>query len=264
MFLIASVCGLVLWRRSRCSSLSRDHLWVLLLWFGVPLFVYTLGVNKEYRYIAPILPVVALVLGASAVRLFKVRYAKIAAYILFSLALFNFAYISFSGSMINRKAGPFIVLQSWLAYAHPPMREQWPLDRIVSSIDQDATESGLEGTAVTLLFNHPYLNFINLNYYGAMHGTQVRFNTNDHYTPETVYEALDRIRRESGYLITKSDKTGPDLTNVKNRVIANHLAGGDMPFRRFADIELPDKTTLTLYRRTIKLSNDKGNVRLSY
>jgi 4-amino-4-deoxy-L-arabinose transferase-like glycosyltransferase len=252
MFLLASVFGLVICRRAGGNTLQRPHLWVLVLWFMVPFIVYTFGINKDYRYAAPMLPVVALALGAGAGRLLKLRYAKIPAYVLLALSLFNFAYISFLGSMICLKAGPFIVLHSWLAYARPPLREQWPLDRIVSSIDQDAARNGLEGTAATLLFNHEYLNFINLAYYGAMQKAQVRFNTNDHYTAETVDQALDRISKESGYLMTKSDQTGPDLTNVKNKVIAGRLAGGELPFQRFADIELPDKTTLTLYRKTIR------------
>ena len=254
MFLLVSAFMLVISRRTGGNTMQRRHIWVLVLWFMVPFIVYTFGINKEYRYAAPILPVIALVLGAGAGNLFKIQYAKVPICVLLVLPLFNFAHISFSESMISLKAGPFIVLYSRLGYAHPPINEEWPLCRIVSSIDQDASCNGLDGTTATLLFNHEYLNFINLPYYGALQRTKVRFNTNDYYTPETVDEALERIRSKSGYLITKSDQTGPDFTNVKNKLIADRLAGGALPFQRFADIELPDKTTLILYRKTIRPS----------
>lgn len=244
VLLLASAA--VAFKRTAGNPLERSHRWVLILWFAAPFVIFTLGVNKDVRYITPILPVIALALGACMGRLWKIKYWKIPVLVVLTLALLNFAHISFSGKTIS--AGRFVVLRSWLAYAHPPIRENWPLDGIVSAVRRDAARNGLEGTAATLLFNHEYLNFINLGYYGAMQKAQVRFNTNEHYATENIDQTLDRIRKESGYLITKSDLTGPDITNTRNKEIAMRLVRGELPFQRLWDIELPDKTTLSFYR----------------
>jgi hypothetical protein len=93
------------------------------------------------------------------------------------------------------------------------------------------------------------MNRITSNYYAENKNLKLRFETCDYTSKETIEETVARIDHKSDYLITKSDKLGPDFSNVKNQAVAALLNEGSLNFKRLATIQLPDQTLLTVYKK---------------
>ncbi len=67
MFLVIG-CLIIIWgvaylAKRTAASLEKDYFYFLLIWFAVPFVVYTFGVNKDYRYITPVCPSIALLMS---------------------------------------------------------------------------------------------------------------------------------------------------------------------------------------------------------
>ena len=233
-------------------AVRNPHLLFLMIWFFVPFLIFTFGVNKDYRYSAPFLPVLALVIGSGLARISSKRYGTLLLCFLLMFPLCNYGFISFSSKPFSFNIKPFTLLNNRLAYAHPPLREQWPHEKIVAFMSKDAMRKNNDYARATLLFNHNYINCVNLNYFARKQGLHLTFETNDFFSEENIDEIVSRIRHNTDYLITKSDNLGPDFSNVKNVPVISILNQGILPFQQIVKIPLPDQTDLTIYKRTMQ------------
>ncbi len=228
---------------------ERENIYILLSWVAVPLLILTFAVNKDYRYVAPLLPALAILMSMSLARLFSRKEGFPILLLLVVFPLFNYLFISFSPKHLSFGLSPFILLGDTLAYAHPPRKELWPNLELIKYIDGDSASRGVRNPLTTLLFNHPYMNWITSSYYTGSVRSRARFETIDFYTNETMDQILDRITKNTDYLVTKSEKLGPDFSNTKNVVIQAVLDKGGLPFGQIRALPLPDGTSLRIYRR---------------
>ncbi len=106
---------------------------------------------------------------------------------------------------------------------------------------------------VTLLFNHPYLNCVNLNYYSKALGYPISFNSTDYYSTGSLDEVVQRISSGAGYIMTKSRDIGPEFTNIQNVRLISILDQGQMPFTRIAEMRLPDESFVYIYRKNVEI-----------
>jgi len=226
---------------------------VFVLWFLIPLVIFTFSANKDYRYTAPMYPVLGLWLGAGLSRISFKKNGVLAACVLLAFPIFNYLYVSFSNRPISLWLGPFAIADNNLRFAHPPRVQHWPLEKIIAFVSNDAIRKPQGHIWITLLFNHPYLNCVNLNYYSQLVNAALIFNSTDYYSVEAIEEVVDRISISSDYIMTKSGDIGPDYTNRQNIRLISVLQQGTLPFTRIAELRLPDETLLCIYRKNLEV-----------
>ena len=221
--------------------------WLLIVWIVVPFVLFSLGTNKDYRYIIPICPAIALLIGTGIVRIASRRLFVIAVLLIFPFL--HYINASFDLWPLHIKVKDFIIFSNHLGYAHPPIRENWQNERFVRYINNDTVQSYIRQAQATLLFDHPYFNATISNYYARKNDYSILFNTNDFYRNESRQETIARVENESDYIIVKSGKIGPEFVNVKNVFVIEKLRKEGMPFEQIKTMDLPDDTYLTILRR---------------
>lgn len=237
-------------KKGSIAGIDISHFCFLIIWVTLPFFVLTFGVNKDIRYTVPFLPALAMLIGITIIQLLKVRkYGRFLLFVLMIFPLFNYFFISFYQKPISVRAGQFILLRNWLNIGHPPIRwGHWPDEEIIEFIQNDSIRTGKKNALATLLFNHPYINEDNLNYYSR----GARFQT-VHQTNENISGTVARIEQDSDYIVTKSDNIGPDYANIGNLKVIKILENGGLKFRRIGVIHhIPDGTTLTIYKKDLR------------
>jgi hypothetical protein len=148
-----------------------------------------------------------------------------------------------------------IFLNNKLGYAHPPVKEKWPNEELTDLILLDAMRIGINSHSIStmLLVDHEYINANTQNYYSEQNKERVYFMATNSYSKEHITNLADKIQNSSSYLVTKSDKLGPEFSNIKNVPVVALLKAGKMNFEEIGEFPLPDQTFLSIYRnRDIK------------
>jgi hypothetical protein len=232
------------------SLMEKEYWYFLLIWFAVPFMVFTFGVNKDLRYITPFCPPIALLISVGLNHIPSIKYKEFFLTTLLIFPVFNYLYISFCSKPVHLEAKYFIFLDNNLGYAHPPVKEKWPNEKLVEFIRLDAMRIGISSYDIRtlLLFDHQYINANTQNYYSKQNGEGVYFATTDSYSKESITDLADKIQNSSSYLVAKSDKLGPEFSNVKNVPIVALLKAGKLNFEKIGTLPLPDETFLSAYR----------------
>ena len=234
---------------STTGRVNKTHVVFLVVWLIFPLIILTFGVNKDYRYTAALCPAVAILISAAMIKVLWKGYRKVFLFLILCFPIFNYLYISFSSGPLSIQTKEFKILENHLGYAHPPIKEEWPNERIVKFIYKDKMKMNMGPTKTSVLFNHLYMNQSTFNYYSKKNNMGVSFNTIDFLRRGTIDEIAAQIEEDSDYIVTKSDKLGPDFTNVKNIPLADRLDKGKLHFQKVTELSLPDETVLAIYRR---------------
>jgi 4-amino-4-deoxy-L-arabinose transferase-like glycosyltransferase len=247
VFLLVSAM-LVFAKNKAADGLKRgSFLSFLMIWAVVPFIGFTFGVNKDYRFIAPIYPALALLAGIVFTQLTRKRLGKVL-FMLLAVPFCNYLYLSFSSSEpFELKSGQFILVSNRLFWAHPPIRKKWPHKEMMESIYTDASRENRKSIRVALLFDHPFVNGLTLNYLSRHAYPEMTFATNNLYSSGDVDKTATTIRDEWNYVITKSDLLGNEAL-LRNTPTMSLLNRGAERFRQMKVIQLPDNTFLTIYR----------------
>jgi len=230
--------------------LEKDYWYFLVIWFVVPFMVFTFGVNKDYRFIAPCCPPIALLMSIGLNHIPLIKYKKFFLTTLLIFPVFNYLYISFFPTPVHFETKHFIFLNNNLGYAHPPVKEKWPNETLIESIRLDAMRIGIipHNINTMLLFDHQYMNGNTQNYYSEKNGENIYFRATNPYLKESITDLADKIQDSSTYLVIKSDELGPEFSNVKNVQIVALLTAGKLNFKKIGTLPLPDGTFLSIYR----------------
>ncbi len=169
--------------RKEDNHIQSMHYIFLFIWLIVPFIIFTFAVNKDYRYILPILPALAIFGGIAFYRLASNKYRLISPFLLLIFPLLNYFYVSFEIPAVigYYKWGPFILLGEGLGYAHSPRKQLWPNLQLSDLIQRDIEggDAVRDKVVVTLLFDHPYMNQLTLAYY-ATNQKNITFETVDY------------------------------------------------------------------------------------
>ncbi|MBI5245390.1 MAG: glycosyltransferase family 39 protein [Elusimicrobia bacterium] len=224
------------WSRQRPGLSQAGR--VLLAWIALPLAAMLLGVNKDIRFAAPILPAAALALaGELDHALARARWAPAALAAFFLLPLDLYCGQSFGFSLISGSRP--------LAYNGPPaLREDWRQEELVAELaDRSLVVVGVE---------HPALNANNLAFLAAMKGLPLRFASLG-YAQDSAEKAVIRIKeKDADAVLMVEGIPGPQLPAFLNRSNAGVLAllnSGKLPFARTKTFELSPGIRATLYER---------------
>jgi Dolichyl-phosphate-mannose-protein mannosyltransferase len=239
----------VLLKRSS-AVLEKEYWYFLVICFAVPFMVFTFGVNKDHRFIAPVYPPIALLISIGLNHIPLIKYKKFFLAILLIFPFFNYLFISFFPKPVHFETKHFIFLNNHLGYAHPPVKEIWPNEKLIEFIRSDAITIGTSPHYIStmLLFNHEYLNVNTQNYYSGKNGEGIYFATTDSHSKESTTDLADKIQNSSSYLVTKSYDLGPEFANVRNVPLVALLKTGKLNFEKIGALPLPDGTSLSVYR----------------
>ena len=230
-----------------------EHLWFLLAWLIVPFVVLSLGVNKDIRFLLPVLPALALLGACGLDALAELRRsAWIAIAVLLGLACGVYAVRSFvapTAVSSTPTTARTLAFGGVGGYMRAPVAQEWPLAEIDRSIEADAARSGIAEPGVTLLFDQAQINVNNLQYMRTLAGGTATYRTSAYVTPLTDAAGERVVLGLSDYVVTKSGDVGPDFTNVLNRRIAAHVEAGRLAYDELGRAGLPDGSRLVVYRR---------------
>lgn len=235
----------------------KSKYWLfLIIWIMVPFVIFTFAVNKDYRYTLPFYPAIAIFGGIYIYKLASINRLRSLPLLLMIFPVFNYIYLSFSTNTRDYQSGPFILMAQNLGYAHAPRNEFWPNVPLIELIKKDAGARGVDIISVTLLFDYPYMNHLTSGYYSANVKSNIAFETIDYYKNDKIEDIADKISTKSNYIVTKSDKLGPDFSNVKNKKIKALFDSGNLSFVEIGTLPLPDNTVLAIYRNQLTGSSD--------
>jgi 4-amino-4-deoxy-L-arabinose transferase-like glycosyltransferase len=207
LLLLVPIVGLLLywnrqgadeWRLPRLSPLHpiSSLSWLLIFCVGAYLLC-SLNINKDYRYVLPYLPVVALFLAYGITRWYgiwgkRIRWATIGlAVVLMFLNLFPVGGVV--GNSIAQALSPD-------AQHHAYLKIEYPHRQVVDEIIQTAPDVS---STLGVLPSTPEINQHNLNYYGALQNFQV-------YGRQvgTVKKQVSQDARSLDWFLTKTGNQG--------------------------------------------------------
>ncbi|MBI5631793.1 MAG: glycosyltransferase family 39 protein [Elusimicrobia bacterium] len=206
-------------------------------WFLLPWLAWTMGVNKELRYLAPALPALAIGLGACAASWAsgRLRRSLLGLIILIPLGVFS----SQTFGWPEARA---------LAYNGPPSNNPgWDRAALVAAAARHAGP----GSVIAVALEHPFLNANNLSSLAAAEGRGYRF-INLGYAQSSAEGALIRLKDKSAdFLILVRDAPKGDLSPLLNRANAGLMSAvrhGTLPTLKLESVPLFPGVHAELYR----------------
>ncbi len=238
--LLVPIVGIILYFWKQISKLSPAHphtctpaslKWLAIFLVGGYLLC-SLNINKDARYILPLLPVVSILL-AYGLNLWQGRFSKHIRWGTASLAiilmLLNLWPIG--GDGITNILSPRVQHYAYLG-------AEWPHKEVIAEIIK--TEPYLQST-LGVLPSTEQINQHNFNYYGALANFQV-------YGRQvgTQQKHLKQDARSLSWFLTKTGEQG-SIPKTQPAMVQLIEKGSD--FELHKTWELPDKSTLKLYHR---------------
>jgi Dolichyl-phosphate-mannose-protein mannosyltransferase/LmeA-like phospholipid-binding len=178
--------------------------WWLLMSLGGPFLVFELLRNKNLRYTLPLLPVVAVV-AALGWRALPRRARLAVAAVLAVVAALQVSATAFD----HPRAAAVPGFDLPLGVGSPPVRDDWPLRRILALIAHDS--EGRSAT-VSVVANHPFFSKSNFSYYAVREGLPFEF-----------VRAWDDTPLGIDYMILKTGDVGPAWTEKKIRHVMTRM-----------------------------------------
>lgn len=151
------------------QKIKKDHFWLLIIYFFVPLIIFTLGVNKAYRFLTPIFPATAIffsIILLQVLRKIPYKYGLITLLCLFPV--FNYLYLSFNFlPNKNFTYKSFYFLNYYLQETRRYSLNYWPLKDVVSYIYKTSIWYN-NRVNIAVFPSIPEMNHNNLNYYARL------------------------------------------------------------------------------------------------
>jgi 4-amino-4-deoxy-L-arabinose transferase-like glycosyltransferase len=240
VLLLVPIVGFLLsqfyWRRRTSednSTLSPREKW---LWLGIFLlggyFLSSLNINKDARYILPLLPTLSVILAVGLLS-WRGRYGRSvrlgSAILGILLILFNL--FPLHGESITRVLSPGL-------QHYPNFPKGWPHEEVIGEILQ--TSPYLRST-LGVLPSTPEINQRNFSFYGGKQDSQVAGRQ-----VGVREKDIEQDASSLDWFLTKTGEQG-SVPDVQNKMVDRVEKGGD--FQRLKSWPLPDKSTLSLYHR---------------
>jgi hypothetical protein len=232
---------------------SKTSTWIMLLWFVVPLFFFTIGVNKDVRFLLPAISPIGFFISRLMIRLFyPYRLGKfvISLILIFPLGVFLYTSLPLSANSYL-KIGPFVAIAPQVGYTTRPVQQEWPLEQMLTKINEDIKKNNpgaINGPIfIGIVPNHEFFNVNNLGYFTALN--RLPFSLNHFYPTSDAEWAVqkDGILHQE-YLLTKTGNEGPDFAYDSR--ITPLLLSGELPFHELTRLKLPDGSDGIIYKRS--------------
>ncbi len=242
--LLIAIAGWIfyqIWQGNRLPRQITRHTpigkwqWSIVFLLGGYLFS-SLNINKDIRYILPLLPVLSLILasGLSAWQSRGTNYIRHGAVAL-SLVLMLFNLFPLHGELITAKLSP--------NFRHYPyMGQSYPHPQVIREILK--TSPYLRST-LGVLPSTPEINQHNISFYGGQENFQV--------VGRQVGVRIEEVRQDAGSLDWFLTKTGEQGSVPKSQPAIVKLVEESGDFKLKKSWNLPDRERLKLYYRDLPL-----------
>ena len=268
LLLAAALLVFLRWRRRGVrgffANLS-DSMWILFLWFGVSMLIFTFSLTLNSRFDVALLPPLALI---SAYGLFAINSAlarRAAISLVVVIGLVQFFALSYDDlgwlrakALVRMPWGGQVNLLGEGSYVELPSSDRTdaryfvgPL--VLDFIEQDRQRDGREAVQLANLVNRSYSNNAILQYlmYDAYGGIELRELARSGWEEPPFYERLF----EADYLLIKSDPY-PGLREHGQeamRIIESSPSFYEEAFEVVWQHSLPDGDTVYLYKKRYHL-----------
>jgi 4-amino-4-deoxy-L-arabinose transferase-like glycosyltransferase len=220
-------------RQESAIACRKALIWLLVFVVG-GYVMSSLNPNKDTRYVAPYLPVLALILAYGLVLFPRswrlVRWSTVA---LAGLLMLVNLFPIFSGSRSSN---------ALTSSFHPYTGQAFPHAQVVAEV---ATGMPFLRSTIGVIPSTPEVNQHNLNYFGLLHNFQV-FGRQVGARKSFVKQDL----RSLNWFVTKTESQG-SIRNQQAQVAMVQGVEQNKAFQLQKTWPLPDKSTLKLYRRKV-------------
>lgn len=229
------------------------NLGLFLIWFLIPFLILSFSSNKDIRFVLPALPAMGILIAWLVTTIVKPNKWTLVVYalvILFPCGLFTLTTLPVRPAT-TLNAGPFLIASSNIRYASQPLSQNWKLEKIMNTINEDARKHHLRFNMrqPLLVASIPSLQYFNSNnlLYTAVHN-DLAFQVVSPSRPNTPQESEAQIKlmKSVDYIITKTGEMGPSF--VINEEITPMLLDGKLPFSVVSRFRLPDNSNVIIFR----------------
>ena len=126
--------------------------WLLLGWIVFPVLLFTFVSNKGFRYTAPCLPAMAIVMSVGLTRIQNYNWRRGFYFLTGILAIFSALHSGFSQKDFRI---PFLG-NTIFGIKRPPVPQLWPINQILDDIVAETKPKKGETITVRTLTNHVY------------------------------------------------------------------------------------------------------------
>lgn len=235
--------------RLRRDELAPAGAWGMLAGWGAPFIVFLFGVNKELRFITPMLPAAAvaaaaLLWGASR----AARGAWMAAAPAAALGVVLLAWGKFGPTMGGPALGRVRATLTGGIVIRRPEIDRWPHARIVRYLDEQAPRRGKETAGVMMLSDTVHYNPDLLQLWATLERkrmtvtSSIRLRHSEASLRAAFAGAAVVAAKEGGEADLPMKNPGPEL-------LAEALRQGRLVELARPEIELPDGGRLRVWRR---------------
>ena len=148
-------------------------------WMLLPFLLFTFSLNKQARFLSPLLPAVAIVTAQGIYQMKNRLIRWIVIGLIVVVGLFQFSVDSFNTPILpNILFKPFArckILLFTVRQWYRPMREEWMVEDVLFAIKKDMEKEKKDLSTVMLLSDHKAYNANTLNYYNSKERLGMRF-----------------------------------------------------------------------------------------
>jgi len=218
---------------------------LLVSWIVVPYLILTLIINKDTRYIMPVLPAMAVLSAAAIEWIRRAAIRRFAIRALVGVGVVTFLFTGFFPKTTATSSNPLVQGTGWvLGYWYPPFPDVWPIDRILDDILADARVKPGQWVTVRTLTNHRYFQR------GLFRNSAEARNL-----PIEVKSVKRNLGEMTDYFITKNEGVGPafiaaNINSKKERLLYDPAL--QQTFSLFKSYPLPDDTVGLVLKRNVQ------------
>jgi hypothetical protein len=230
-------------------KIDKHYLLVMLLWITIPFIIFSLGTNKDYRYLLPIFPAIAACIAYLIDIVIKHERVGAMVSIIMIIPVLQFLYCTIP-IQENFKYGiaGWTLIDYQYDYAYRPDNKSiWNQDVIIDDIIKDSNKNYPNKIPdVYLIVDYKYFNINNFLYEKAYKLSNInitQFWTRD----ENDWQQNKEKIINANYLITKTGDQGPEWTTFINAKLQEELKSGQLPFTAILEYHLPDSSEAIVY-----------------
>jgi hypothetical protein len=233
------------------NTTERTRLLIIGSWFLIPFIIFSLGVNKDIRFLLPILPALGFIIARLIMNSLNQRRRRriaIPLLLIFPFFLFGYTSLPLSATYIA-SLKPFLIVAPNIGYAYPPVNQIWEQLQILKWIEQDALKNNVKiDFPIGIIPNYEYFNPSNFIYFSINQNFPYQFEGFVSPAKDQTEWAAQRERLlQMDYLITKTGDQCPSF--ACNSDITPMLQQGELPFVEVAQFDLPDGSVGMVYRK---------------
>jgi len=217
-------------------------------WIVFPYIIFSLMINKDMRYIMPVLPCIAVISSFWIFRIQRDAFRRALIGLTVVIGLFTYLYSGFFLRGINDDDLKILAAPAF-GVGITPNDQHWPLDRVLNDIIAEVEPSEGEAVTVRTLTNYPYFQRGGFRNMAA-------FNN----LPIVMKSVKRNVGELTDFFITK-EKSGAgsafwqrDIKPKKKKLLEDPALRRTFPL--FKKYPLPDGTYGMVFKKDVSPAND--------